>query len=144
MNKYLLSAICLAIGVAVGLVTKPAKIVTKTEIVEKVVTVKEEGKIKVVKVVETVRPDGTKTTVTDSTEESKSKEATNLEKASLNEKVVSNETGARLNVLVGSNISKAPELNYGLMLSKRLIGPISFGVFGMKGGEYGLTAGIQF
>ena len=144
MNKYLLGGICVAIGIVIGLVTKPAKIVTKTEVQEKIVTVKEEGKVKVVKVVETVNVDGSKTTTTDSREESTSKEASNTARDSKSEKVISNENGVRLNVLVGSNITKAPELNYGLAVSRQLIGPISLGVFGMKAGEYGITLGVQF
>lgn len=145
-NNIIIGIICLAVGAALGVSLKPAKVVTKTEVVEKVVTLKEEAKTKVVRVVETVGVDGSKTTITDSREESQSKEAKSEAKDSKSEKVVSNDTGIRLDALVEvDNINATiPKTNYGLMLSRKMAGPISLGVFGFKQGSLGISLGLQF
>jgi hypothetical protein len=141
-NNLIVGIICLAVGGILGVSLKPTKVVTKTEVVEKVVTLKEEAKTKIVRVVETVGVDGSKTTTTDSVEESNSKEASSVFRESKQEKVVFNDTGIRLDALVSGN--RKLELDYGLMLSRKIVGPVSLGVFVMKQGELGASLGIQF
>jgi hypothetical protein len=141
-NNIIIGIICLAVGAALGVSLKPTKVVTKTEVVEKVVTLKEEAKTKIVRVVETVGVDGSKTTTTDSVEESNSKEASSVDRESKQEKVVFNDSGIRLDALVSGN--RKLELDYGLMLSRKIVGPVSLGVFVMKQGELGASLGIQF
>lgn len=153
---------CLLLGAAFGYYLSPTKTVVKTEIKEVIKEVerkekdtkKDTKKDKIIIKVETILPDGTrrietkivdKGTITIDMSESSEKE-TDKSKESKEEKIVeSQRNGLQLYGLAGVNVSdlsSSPE--YGLGISKRLLGPIWIGGQGTNKGNVGITLGIGF
>lgn len=158
------SVLLLGIGAAIGRFEGPAKVVTKTE--TKVVTqtvVKEvekksteNKKNTVTTITETTKPDGTKTRtivirnkddikVVDNT---KVDEKTNTTSDTKSSTVTTYDRG-KWSVEALASVSKPRLTNlgtvsYGLEVDRKIIGPISVGVFGLTDQTYGATLGISF
>lgn len=158
------SVLLLGIGAAIGRFEGPAKVVTKTE--TKVVTqtvVKEvekkstqTNKNTVTTVTETTKPDGTKTKTTVITDKDSIKvvDNTKLDEKSNSSSDTKSSTVTTYskndwNVSAMASVTK-PKLSnlgtiaYGLEVDRRIIGPISAGVFGLTDQSYGVTLGISF
>ena len=161
-KQIIIAIVILAIGVAIGRFTLPAKIVTITEtkIVTQVVTDQhqQENKDQVTTITETsdcvsgdCKPCKTvKTTViadkgkvtTDTHQEANSNTQTNTSTTT-----TYNTQNLMVSALVGTdalqNLSASNTLVFGVQVQKKLIGPIWIGAFGysnkMVGGSIGLT-----
>lgn len=160
MNQTIKYALVLLIGGALGYAILPTKTITRVETKEVIKevekksseTAKNKQNDKVVIVVETILPDGTrrketkivdKGTITIDTS-SNSETQKESEKESKSEKVVDRTSETLIYGIAGvntSNLGDGPD--YGLGLQKRLLGPFTGGFFGMKSGRAGVTLGLS-
>ncbi len=129
--KYGLGIIILLIGIGYGIgrYIQPAKIVTKTEIV-----VKEHVHTVTVTV---TKPDGTKTTTTtqddDKSTKDKSSTVTTQDKPSW-----------KVAGLAGLSLNSLTTPVYGGQIERRIIGPVSVGVWGLTNSTGGVLLSIEF
>lgn len=166
-QKVIIVVVYTAAAVAVGRYLSPEKVVIKKEVVREEVERKEEKttkdtdidrnrKIKKT-VVETIKPDGTrtiKTRYTNDTETKKSvkedKKTTDVSKKTETDKEskeVSNGGGGKLNLsaLAAVNVTDVKSgLSYGLSVNKELLGPFTLGIFGLSSGTGGVSLGVNF
>jgi hypothetical protein len=162
MDKKTVFFICATfiIGVSIGRFTSPKKVITKTEtqVVTKEVVkwkVKKDTQVnkdKEVVIVETKYPDGT--IKTEKRIIDKGKITVQLDKhgqATTNTNIISNTTSVKEyntnNLLISGMISpdiRSSTLRYGLLVQKRLIGPIFIGGFGVLNSGVGVTIGLSF
>lgn len=157
MNKYIYVLIALVVAFAAGRYSVPINVKTDTTASSKETEKKSENtntqKHTKTTIVDTTNPDGSKShTVTKETElnnEKKTTETSANTRSETSSKEVAR-AGSRLNIsaLAGSKISSIStsglELDYGAMVSRDLIGPISVGAFGFKSGVAGVAVGITF
>lgn len=124
-------ALVAGLGYAFGRYAQPPKIetveVTKEVIKKDIVTV----------VKEIVRPDGTKETETRT--EDRSTEQTN----SSNTTKTAQRAAYKVNVMAAYMPDKA-KMEYGIMVQKNFIGPISLGAYVTTEKTVGITAGLEF
>lgn len=163
MNYRLIIAgiVVFSAGAAVGLYSKPAKIVTKTEtqtvtqVITKTVEVDKTDYHKNKVLVETTitKPDGTvirkrefvdkseivtnDQTNTDSNSNSSTKTSTETSKTYASDKV-------SVRALVARNMDHISEELYGVGVDKKLIGPFTVGAFGLTDKTLGLSLGMNF
>lgn len=160
--KVILVIISLAGAAAFGRFTSPTKVVEKEhivyqeKIVEKKVYVKDKDIKKNVVTIRlvTIKPDGTRTIETKTYDKSEieivqkggsektddvSKETDKTKTAEYKHDEFLISLGAKMDA---SNLSGAP--TYGLLLNKRLLGPIYVGAFGFLDKSFGVTAGLSF
>ncbi|MEO5367568.1 MAG: hypothetical protein H7831_14680 [Magnetococcus sp. WYHC-3] len=151
-NIVILSLISLAIGGAIGYFFTPTRTVTKVEVKEVVKVVKETQKDKkndkIVIVVETVLPDGTKKKETKIVDKGtitiRSDETSEKQVETKTEKVVEKEHDSLMIYAFGNTNVFNPSLEYGLGVQKRVVGPFWLGAFGSNKVNIGLTLGISF
>lgn len=140
-DKRLLLIVALIVGVVIGYYSKPAKVEIK-EIVKTVEVVKEvEVKSKDQKYIQIKKPDGTVITKIDTHEDSKKESDKKIESYVEKSKTVE----ARSNWSVSALIK--PQNNqplYGLVIERRILGPLKIGAFGTIEKSYGLTVGMEF
>lgn len=161
-NKYKigLGVLALAVSFAAGRYTVPTSVKNSSE--TSVVDNKKEKKSEnessekhtKTTIVDITNPDGSKThTVTKTTDEDKNKKSTDVssDNSATTKKESSEVTrsGSRLTVsaLAGTKLTFSAqniELDYGAMVSRDLIGPISIGLFGFKSGIAGVSVGLSF
>lgn len=136
MNRNLLigGIILLLAAFATGRYTAPEKVKVETKTVE-VEKVKEKIKTVVVK-----NPDGSSTTTTIVDRDSSKGKETDTTKEVDNKK-----SSTSISALAGIDITNpAKGYVFGAHVSKRLLGPIEFGVFGLTNGTAGISAGLRF
>lgn len=160
-NKIIIIVIALLTSFAVGRYTVPTKVKIETKVVEverktdvKNTTVKKDRKKKII-ILETKKPDGesTKTTtITDDTASSNQTAAKQTEDSSKQSDTSKEVTHASDKVTVsalagynlfGNNNAIQP-FNYGLSVTKPVLGPITFGLFGFQSGLVGASLGLTF
>lgn len=158
--KYLLAGLAVLVAFAGGRYSVPesAKESSKSSETEKK-SAKETEDLNVKKkktktVTETTGPDGTKTkteteVVESEKDSSKSNETKEVAKKTEESSKEVTRSGSRLTVsaLAGSKISFSSstfEIDYGGMVTKEIIGPISIGAFGFKSGMAGVALGLTF
>lgn len=160
LKKILIVLGILLIGVAIGRYTLPAKVVTKIETREVIKEVvkevekqsKEKKNNKIVLIVETTLPDGTKRketkiidkgiltidlskdTTTDRETEKETSNTTTVENSN-------NSNNFHLSVMAATDLNK---MKYGLSASSRVLGPITAGFFGFTDASVGVSLGIMF
>lgn len=142
ITKYL---IVLLAGVGLGYALMPKKVETKTVMVETKQTEAERNKHKETTTTEVVKPDGTKETVTKTTEDSNTQKTVKDDTRTESEKTVTYggpSIGVRL--LAATDFSAGKPIDYGVSVDKRLLGPITVGAFGFRSGVVGLSLGLQF
>lgn len=145
-------AISLAVGGAVGYFFTPTKTITKVEIkeIEKIVkeTQKDKKNDKIVIVVETIMPDGTKRKETKIVDKGtitiRSDEVTEKQTETKIEKVVEKQHDSLIIYGFGQTNVFTPSLEYGIGLHKRILGPFMLGAQGSNKGTIGLTIGLSF
>lgn len=147
-SKFLIPGVCFLVGVGTAYFAAPSKVVTKTEVREKIVTVVEKEKHANVVVTkeETDRPDGTKVITTVTVDKTVEKEADRTK-----ETVVATETKTverqspqwNLRAMAGFDL-KARTPSYGAGLERRLLGPIFIGVYGFSSGAAGVSVALFF
>lgn len=161
---YVLGAL-LALGAsfAAGRYSKPTTVETHTEYVDRFQVVRV---VQVVRTVDTVTrwkkvtvstPDGS--TRTEETADTTSHEATTTSENEKTEKVTETATASKtvtrqpdwqISALLGVDAAKAlngsgsVSLNVGAHVQRRILGPLSVGVFGLSSGTVGVSAGLQF
>ena len=138
--------VCLAILLAAGLgyasgrYAQPAKEVIKTVEVIKTITVVQHDTVTVTK--EITKPDGTKevdTTVTD-----KDKDTTDSSmKESASESITNVKPQWKAQALYGYNVTELRPV-YGANIERRIIGPISAGLWGNTDHALGVSVSIEF
>ncbi len=140
LSNYYLPAVCLVVGVAVGMYVNHS--ITKTSEVKVEESVKRDKDVKtVVTEVVTKEPDGkeVRTVVT----QTETKIVTVKDKSS-DTKVEMNSDQYNVNLLVGINKDALVVPIYGVSASKKFIGNISLGVFGLTNGTGGVSVGMSF
>lgn len=158
MNKYvkysLIGLLILGLGVGIGRFSKPAEVktITKTEVKEviKIVEVKQENKNVVVKTKKTTHNDGT--IVEESILEDKTVTKVGIKVDSLKESssesisVTKRDTGLTIQALALTTDLKDinNNLEYGVLIKKRIIGNVSASVIATHKGTVGLAAGLDF
>jgi hypothetical protein len=142
VTKYLIT---LLVGAALGYAVMPRKIETKMVEVEKKQVDTERVKHKETTTTETQAPDGAKTTITKTTED------TGTQRKSTTDKSVDNDTirtyggtGGSISLLAGAHNFDPSQIDLGLSVTKNVLGPIQIGAFGFKSGMVGLSLGVQF
>lgn len=148
-TRYVLIGLAaLAISFSAGRFSKPAEVVTEYK--EKEVIVYKESKSEKKNVTttkrKTVSPDGTVTeeesTTDRSTTDTSSEGSSTVEVASKTK--TTGTSGIKVDALV---LAKDPNLNeyeFGIAVSKRVLGNISLGVIATEKRQIGLTVGLEF
>ena len=137
-----------ALGVGVGWFSKPTKTITKTEVKEVVKVVKSKQENKDVKITKkkTTKKDGE--VVEETTIEDKSKTDTKVDasskKETKEERRTINNKGLTLSALVLARDLSVNEYEYGIAVSKRVLGNISIGIVATEKRAVGLTLGLEF
>jgi hypothetical protein len=155
MNRYqsALIIIVLSVSFALGRYTVPTKVVTETKTVyvenQSEKTNVDKNKHKDTVTVEKINKDGTTTKTTHTVEDSKTDTKKDVElsvdSSTQTRKEVSRESLTNVSLLVGTEIiSITHSLNYGLSISKPILGPISIGAFGFTSGLVGFQIGLNF
>lgn len=170
LNKKLLIAIAVALilGYAMGRYLTPTKIEIKKEVVtveKKVVDTDELKRIELERnktlrkvITEITKPDGTKEKVTRFTEttttnktteqEKKTKELTEKQTKETETKLIENKKNDwSLSALAGPgtlSLNLSNNLIYGGHIQRNILGPISFGAWGLTNKTFGLSLGLSF
>lgn len=151
--KIAISAVSLVTAFAFGRWEAPEKIVTKTVTVEVDKKVQssdiDTNRHKESKIVEVVKPDGTKETTTtvseDTNREAKTHETNTASKSTQSSKETTNrKTLTTISFLGGISDFGTLTKTYGLGVTKPVLGPITIGVWGLSSGIYGASIGLTF
>lgn len=152
--KISIAAVSLLGAFAAGRWAVPEKVRIETKVVEveRKQTDTDRDKHKATTVIETVRPDGTKTTVTQTTEDTKTdrKTVTVDDKTSDTTKEVTRSTSkVTISGLMGVRLdeigkSTTTPLVYGLSVSKSVFGPITIQAWGLSDLSVGVGLGFTF
>lgn len=144
---------CLAVGsfllgAATTYYARPAKVVTKTEVREKIITVTEKEKHDDVVTVhqEVDRPDGTKVIRDVTVDKSVFKEEQKTDETlSRSETKTVEQGGAQWNLraMAALSLRAAPPV-YGGGIERRILGPIYLGAFGFSNGTAGVSIALSF
>lgn len=96
---------------------------------------------------EVVKPDGSKETTTTTTEDTSrrkdKKDTEDTQKSDKTETVKSKDV-VTLSALAMVSVTNPTGIDYGLHVSKPMIGPIVVGIFGFTDGRVGVSLGLQF
>jgi len=147
--KVLLSILIILTSYAIGRWSSPEKVKIETHTVE--VEKKQDEEVskdhKITTIVVTTHIDGTKTTTTtiadDKYTDDKSSDVVHSTTDTEKETTYSS-SKTTVSALVGVNLTKAALPDYGLGVSKPVLGPVTIGVFGFKSGEIGASVGLTF
>lgn len=138
--QLLIGLLLLVIGLAIGRYSLPAKVVTVTRIERQDHDVIKTNVVTVTKVVK--QPNGTTETNTTVTDHSVTNDQSNT--VSQTEKTVTrNQPDWRVGAQFSSS-SNLPGYLYGVTVDRRILGPISIGVFGNANRAFGAQIGIEF
>lgn len=100
------------------------------------------------KVVEIIAPDGTKTTTTETVEDTKKhRDSTTVTEKQKDQTVeVSRGEGSKVSIsaLVGTSLTSLGTPVYGATVSKPILGPITVGLWGLSSGTGGISVGLTF
>jgi hypothetical protein len=150
-NKIKLSLVCvgiLALGVGIGRFSKPSEVVTEIkekEVIKYVESKEEKKNIKTTKK-KVVNADGS-SIETETTEDNSSTSST-VSSSSTREsefkQKTKNTTGLTLSTLVLARDLNVNEFEYGVAVSKRVLGNVSVGVVVTDKRAVGLTVGLEF
>lgn len=153
-TKIIISLSALLVSFAAGRFSTPVKTVVETHNVDKEVKNEKISSdankhVETVKVIVT-KPDGTKEETTKIVSDS------NRSTSSVGSDKVSRDDSSRKETVRGSQpvtllalgainpFASLPLLDYGLLVSKPVIGPITIGVFGFRSGVVGAGVGVTF
>ncbi len=143
MNKrrIIISAVVVAAAFAAGRYTVPTNttdVSTKHENVDTTT-----NKRKETTTTETVRPDGTKETVTHTVEDTDRKKVKREETVNTVETERSN-SKLSVSALAGVDVRSPTGVIIGAHVTTALIGPVTLGVFGLQNGTVGMSVGLNF
>jgi hypothetical protein len=140
-TEVIVGLIILAVGVAGGYAMTPTKIEVREKIVEKKVESTEKKRDRELVKVQIKRPDGTVETRTELKDKTEQKTDSTTENSKESEKIVSKGTGLGVQFFVRGPLN---EPVYGAGVYKKILGPVSIGVFGFTDKAWGLSAGLEF
>jgi hypothetical protein len=144
-SKITIIVAVLMIGVGIGYFTKPTKVETRTVEVEKTKVVQKEGKSKYFYKKKIIKPDGTIEEIEVTKEEWDKLEAATSEKQSDTATVIKNDIGLSLSAFVLTPAkSLGKEMEYGVHVSKRVIGSVAVGVMATTDKKIGVSIGVDF
>lgn len=134
---------------AFGRFTGPEKVRTVTLEVEKKTEQTDTDKNRHKKTISItlILPDGTKkttTTTTDDTEEKTKERSTDDISKTSEKEVIRGAAKVTVSALAAINLTKGGTPDYGLAVSKPILGPITIGAFGFQSGAAGLSLGLTF
>lgn len=138
-NVVILALVAVAVAYAFGRYMQPASIEIQTREVVKTVEVNTVQKRKIK--IKIVHPDGTveerwvEEDITISQKE-------NVKESS--KKVTNQKTQWKAHALAGVTDNNFSEIQYGIQIERRIIGPIFLGAYGIQGGTIGLSVGMEF
>ena len=143
---YIIITVLVVTAFAAGRFLTPEKVKVETRTVTVEVIKKEENTQVDTHVVEVTKPDGTKiveTTTQTNTQITTIKDKDKTTEAS--KTVSSNTQTLAVNVLAGLDVTNPSNgFVYGAHVSKQLLGPISFGLFGLTNKTAGISVGLRF
>lgn len=148
-TKILIAIAVLVAAFAVGRYTAPEKVKIETKVVEieKQVVVHDTTTKKKVTHIVITHPDGTKeeTTITEDITKEKDKTSnTHEDKQETVKEETKSSSKLTLSALAGVHVSSSPDLVYGGMVSKQVLGPISIGLWGLTDKSVGASVGVSF
>lgn len=144
--KVIVVVVSIATAFAVGRYTVPQKVLTVTRVVEveKKLIETDKDTTKDTKIVEIVRPDGTKETTTIINENKKVDQTVVDNKDSSSDAETETEkTGSpvTINALAGLDLKSGATV-FGASVSKPVIGPIAIGLWGLTNATVGASIGL--
>lgn len=141
-NKLMLgiALLLIAIGYGIGYFTKPTKVETVT--VEKVRIEKQAAETKIVYREKITKPDGTVTEIEQSKTDTKTLENAQSEKSA--ESIVKNDLGLNLSALAISDVNNLAAREYGIHVTKRVLGDFTVGAMATTDKKIGVSVGIEF
>ena len=150
--KYLAAFLLLLTAYGFGRWSAPEKVKIQEKLVyvekktENTQTDRDKHKKQVTTIV--THKDGTTTTTTTTVEDTKTDRKTaetdtiNVDKSKTTE--ITRGAKTTVSLLAGTNISSPLGIDYGIAVSKPILGPITIGVFGFRSGLFGASAGLTF
>lgn len=143
--KVVIVLAVIGISFGIGRFSKPAKVITETKEVVKTVTVVQEAKVKVVYRHIVTTPDGTKTETDSSREDTNISTDTSTSDVKTAKTEVIRDSGLVLSALAIVDLSSiAAPKNYGIHVTKRVLGNINVGVLATTDKKIGLSIGLSF
>jgi hypothetical protein len=157
--KIIVSVVIVAVSFAAGRFSTPekTKIVTQTVEVEKksdkTVTDSDVQVHRVVTRTKTIQPNGAQqitTTVTEDkgsdTKKAVTQDVTDDKNSTQTKETVRGDSKVTISVLGGVNVTNPSSsgMNYGLSVTKPVLGPITLGAWGLNSGVCGLSVGLTF
>lgn len=145
-TKLLIGTIVLLTTFAAGRFSAPLSVKTVEVDKKQVVTDTDRDKHKETKVIETVKPDGTKTTLTTTTEDTSTNRKTKIMEENVKSKeILKPGVILTLDAMAGLDATdlKHPPV-FGAHIGVNILGPIRLGIFGFSSGYGGVSVGLQF
>lgn len=151
--KLIIGFTSLIVAFASGRYLSPTKVVTEIKTVEvekkETDTQSNQNKHKETDTREITHPDGTKETDTKTVEDDTDKtNTTEKDKVSQNtdstKEVTRSGSRTTLSALGGIKLPGSPEVVYGGMIQKDVLGPVGIGVWGLNNGTVGASVGLSF
>lgn len=144
-KKVIMGLAIIAVSFGAGIFAKPSKVIVETKEVVKTVIVKGETKIKIVDRVVTVAPDGTRTEVEHSREDSASTEHSVSQATKEVKSTTTNDIGLTLSALAIADTSDITgHRDYGIHVTKRVLGNVNVGVMATLDKKVGVSIGLSF
>lgn len=145
-HKVLVGVGVLVGAYLLGRYSAPEKIKIEEKIVEVIKEVKVEDKKKDIKIVEVVKPDGTKETTTEIKE--REKVVTNkdtVKEEEVYKEIIQSSRRVNFGLLFGVPLQQGIEYtSYGLYANVSIVGPFSLGIWGLSNSTIGASIGLSF
>ena len=144
-RKIGLAIVALIVAFGIGFFAKPAKVKIETKEVVKTVTVKQEGKVRIVYREKVTNPDGTITEKETEREDTHSSENTQSEASRTASNETTRDSGLTLQALAIVDVKDiGGDREYGLYAKKRVFGNVSVGALVTTDKKIGLGIGFDF
>lgn len=149
-QKATIALIAIVAAFAFGRFSAPEKIKIETKIVEveRKTSESETDRHKESTTTEVTRPDGTKEKTTTTTEDTNRKSASTDDtnkNTEITKEVTKSGSPVTIQALAAVNVtSLAAPIDYGMSISRPLLGPITVGIFGFSSGKVGFGIGLTF
>ena len=144
-KKVILGLLVVGLAFGVGFFAKPAKVVVETKEVVKTVTVVQEVIKKVIDKTTITAPDGTKTEVEHSVEDSAKNEQTASVSTKDTKSETTNDVGLTLSALaIVESSDITGHRDYGIHVTKRILGNLNVGIMATTDKKVGVSVGLSF
>jgi len=126
-----------AVGYGTALLTRPAKVITKTQTITQTHDIIHDH----IHTVVVTKPDGTKTTTTDDNSVINDNSSTKDSSSTI---TTYSKPQWKVGALAGLSVNSLSKPIYGAQVEKRLLGPISIGAFGLSNSTGGVSLSLEF